>query len=366
MNNVMTIHRKAMEWADKGQSLLDRGDQAAAREAFRKAMELERQAACTPNVGEPDRSVLFRSAGSLALECNETRTAEQLFAMGLAGNPPDEIAEEIRDLLEQTNFRRHLEVRGTVLAPNDVQMSIAGSAVSHGMASSDDILLRVQDFEKLIVRTAERKTGHPYRERGGLRGDMKDSFGLFLSIPRAASYAVTLRIGHSHRQMKLWKDVDGKDVIDEVLDLLEIVQIQGPDELSRRIDDDAYLRNFKALAKKIAPDGERVSMVGITSRRHDRSREIALTKTRRELTVKTPNHEHAIEVEGTLYYADGTSYKAGIIKLKDQEGRQHRINVPIGMMVDIVRPLWDRVVWVRGTQKGANIDLEDISPADIR
>ena len=108
MNNVMTIHRKAMEWADKGQSLLDRGDQAAAREAFRKAMELERQAACTPNVGEPDRSILFRSAGSLALECEDTQAAEQLLEMGLAGNPPEGIAAEIRDLLEQAHSRRRL------------------------------------------------------------------------------------------------------------------------------------------------------------------------------------------------------------------------------------------------------------------
>lgn len=366
MNDVMTIHREAMEWADKGQSLFDHGKLPAAREAFRKAMELEREAACAPNVDEPDRSILFRSAGSLALECAEIRTAEQLLAMGLAGNPPEEIAEEIRDLLEQTHFQRHLEVRGTVLQPNDVQMSIAGSAVGYGIASSDDILVRVQDFEKLIVRTVERKKGYPYRERGGMRGDMKDSFGLFLSAPRAASYAVTLKIGRPHRQIELWRDVDGKDVIDEILDLLEIVQIQGPDELSNRIDDDAYLRNFRALARKIAPDGKRVSMVGITSRRPDRSREIALTKTRNELTVKTPNHEHEVEVKGTLHYADVTGGRAGVIKLEDQEGARHRINVPIGMMADIVRPLWDRVVWVRGTQTGPNIDLEDIAPADNR
>ena len=35
-------------------------------------------------------------------------------------------------------------------------------------------------------------------------------------------------------------------------------------------------------------------------------------------------------------------------------------------MADIVRPLWDRVVSVKGTLKGTSIDLEDIAPADIR
>lgn len=103
MSSVLETHRKAMEWADKGQLLRDRGDESDARDAFHRAMKLEREAAFAAGDTEPDRSVLLRSAGSLALDCNELRAAEQLFAMGLAGDPPDEIAEEIRDLLEQVH-----------------------------------------------------------------------------------------------------------------------------------------------------------------------------------------------------------------------------------------------------------------------
>ena len=270
MNNVMAIHRKAMEWADEGQSLLDRGERSDARTAFRKAMELEREAACAPNVVEPDRSILFRSAGSLALECDEIRAAEQLLAMGLAGNPPEEIAEEIRDLLEQTHFRRHLETRGIVLEPNEVQMSIAGSAVGYGIASSNEFLVRVQNFEKLVLRT----------------------------------------------------------------------------------------------------DGERVSLVGITSRRPDRSRKIALTKTRQELAKQAPEPDHtdkepadAVEVRGTLQFADMTGGKADVIKLVEG-GNTYQIDVPKGRMAELVRPLWNRVVLVSGRRRGTRIELEDIKQAD--
>lgn len=115
MSDVLEIHHKAMEWADEGQLCLYRGDHSSARQAFRKAMELEREAACAAGDTEPDRSVLFRSAGSLALNCDELRTAEQLLAHGLAGEPPEEIAEEIRDLLEQVHFRRHRDLRGLTL-----------------------------------------------------------------------------------------------------------------------------------------------------------------------------------------------------------------------------------------------------------
>lgn len=121
MSSVLETHRKAMEWADKGQLLRDRGDDSGAREAFHRAMKLERETAFAAGDTEPDRSVLLRSAGSLALDCNELRAAEQLFAMGLAGDPPDEIAEEIRDLLEQVHFRRHLDSRGMTLEPNEGQ-----------------------------------------------------------------------------------------------------------------------------------------------------------------------------------------------------------------------------------------------------
>jgi len=48
---------------------------------------------------EPTRSVLHRSAAILALECAQLRDAERLIGRALAGNPPDDIANELRDLL---------------------------------------------------------------------------------------------------------------------------------------------------------------------------------------------------------------------------------------------------------------------------
>jgi hypothetical protein len=48
---------------------------------------------------EPTHSVLHRSAAVLALECSELREAERLIGRALAGNPPVDIANELRDLL---------------------------------------------------------------------------------------------------------------------------------------------------------------------------------------------------------------------------------------------------------------------------
>ncbi len=96
-----------MRLVDDAEAAQRAGDAALARERLRKAFERERQAAdlvAGDQASEPTRSVLHRSAASLALECGALREAEQLIATALSGDPPEEIAEELRDLLEQVYF----------------------------------------------------------------------------------------------------------------------------------------------------------------------------------------------------------------------------------------------------------------------
>jgi hypothetical protein len=92
---------------DEAESARRIGNPQLARERIRQAFDRERQAAdlaAADLAKEPTRSVLHRSAASLALECGELREAERLIAAALSGDPPDEIAEELRDLLEQVYF----------------------------------------------------------------------------------------------------------------------------------------------------------------------------------------------------------------------------------------------------------------------
>ena len=49
---------------------------------------------------EPGLSILYRSAASLAIQCGRYREAEQLIAKALSGNPTNEIARELRELLQ--------------------------------------------------------------------------------------------------------------------------------------------------------------------------------------------------------------------------------------------------------------------------
>ena len=113
MSQIKELHEKAMYLAEMAVVTKLQGDFERANQLFRQAYENEAKAArLMPEEPspEPTRSILYRSAASLALDCNEYREAERLIALGLAGQPPEEIAIELRDLFDKVNFQRHLDL----------------------------------------------------------------------------------------------------------------------------------------------------------------------------------------------------------------------------------------------------------------
>ena len=111
---ITRIHEQAMDAAEKAFLIKD-VNSAQRKRLLRTAFEGEHAAAelaQKTEVGEPTRSVLLRSAASLALNCGKVREAERLAALGLAGEPPAEIAEELREVLERVQNVRQLEARG--------------------------------------------------------------------------------------------------------------------------------------------------------------------------------------------------------------------------------------------------------------
>jgi hypothetical protein len=109
-NNIEILHHQAMELVDRSILAKQHGDEAGSLELLRSplaqaklsAFEQERSAAnlvADQLDFEPTRSVLHRSAASLAVECCQLREAERLIGRALAGNPPPDIDDELRDLL---------------------------------------------------------------------------------------------------------------------------------------------------------------------------------------------------------------------------------------------------------------------------
>ncbi len=116
MNDIQLFHQKAMEFAEQAEVAKLRGAAVEQiQQLLRSAFEQEFQAAALvvdAVDAEPTRSVLHRSAAALAIDCGELQVAERLITTALAGNPPAEIAMELKDLFVQINLPQYFERRG--------------------------------------------------------------------------------------------------------------------------------------------------------------------------------------------------------------------------------------------------------------
>lgn len=279
MKSIKELHNQSMDFAELAMLARLRGNFEEAASLFKKALTFELESIKILDVNErtePTYSVLHRSAATLALDCNEPRQAEQIVAKALSGNPPAEIAEELRDLLEQINFRRHLLRRGITLDDDEMQMSLAGKSVGFGVINSDEFMQRVQNASKVIYRIVERQQNKPFRDKGRIKKSLKDEYEVFVSVPRAASFSVTPKLGRPISQQKLPGFLRNSEIIDEFMALMDLVNRDEVDELKKRIPDEAYFRNFIGLSKLIAPDGDDIKLVGFTSSRKGKDNLVSL------------------------------------------------------------------------------------------
>ena len=375
MSSVRDLHDHAMTFVDRGLHERTRGNSGLAIDLFRKA--LENEMAAIDNLSTQSGlgwSILHRSAATLALDCNDFRLAEKLACKALAGEPHPEIADELRDVLEQANSYRHLELRGVELAADEMQLSLSGQNVGFGLTPYNEVSNRIDYSIKLMHRIVERRSNRPFRESGRPGKSVEENHQLFISVPRAASFAVTLKLGRSLHQPPLPGMLDTTEVVDEFLLLMNLVDdLSEISEVQKHIPDPAYLGNFLGLAKQIAPDGQKVRYVGFTVVRQGDQRFAKISRPRNQFPLapwdSSPPVDPVIrEIQGVLRYADARDTDRNTIRIVDDKDQTHSVEVPAGQMNDIVRPRWDTevVVEVQPVRRGNSmVDvLRDIRPRE--
>lgn len=355
IEEIEKLHNEAMSIADDADLLKHRGQLGEALELFRKAYVLEREAAIaaiSSGVEDLSAGVLVKSAAFLAYDGGLIRESEQMVGLALSRNLPEEIAEEMRDLLENIHFARHLRLNGVTLSDNEVQIVVAGRGVAHGMAREDDVNERISTFKQLAVRTAERSKGRKFRTSGQPAKDIRDLCTSYLSTSRAASFAVTMRIGEKPEDTLDKFQGGANALIEDIATNLSLVNNGEVEELKKRIKEQTYLENFVSLAKEFAPDGERVNLVGLTFKKDGNDVPIQLRTPKgkyrevvsivsSEVTEEKKKEEHSVRetLVGTLYSANSQS---DIVTIQ-VGGRAVRIKVPEGLS-EIVRKYFDTEV----------------------
>lgn len=362
MNPSRKAHDRAMDLAHFADRARATGDLDEAARLFAEALERELTAIHSLDRPSPlTFAVLHRSAAWLALECKEDRLAEKLASTALAQEPPPQVADELRDVWEQANYERHLRVKGIILRPDEFQMSLSGPGVGLGTTEWAGYRARVDDTLKMITRITERRSERPFRHRGPAETEIRKYLKTQVSLPRAASYAVSIRLGGTQIEAAVLINLpEIADVISEFMTIVEKVNASADDELGELIPDDVYRRNAVALIRQIAPDGAKIKQVGFTSSGIGGVRLIGLTRTRKDFKpTKTDAKEEQVTIQGTLLFADATG-ASNEIRVVDKEKKQHKVKVPPEMMDDIVRPLWNSTVAVQGVRKGQSVTLREI------
>lgn len=377
MERAADLHHAAMALADEGDRLGRVGECDAAKEKYLAACRMEESAARKlrpARKNEPSRSILYRSAASLAFQAHQYKYAQRLIYSALLGYPPPVIERELKDLLNDVSFSEHLDVQGVSLSPSTLELSLWGELVGRGVADSSKVLSRWSAMTKLLYRSAERLMGVAYREKGEPSKQIMNQFRVYAAIPRPASYAIAFRLGGRHSQGGLFGAHPAR-VVEDLMETFELIERDQMDAIAKKFANrDDYLQNFFGLAGQIVPDGEDVRHVGIATVINEQIRELPIRKSRPRVMaipgeiLKATNREAFSEtLEGTLHSADAGRGQGnyGMVGIEDASGKRVFVQVPRGLMADVVRPYFGRLVTVVATRHEDRVVLDDIQECEV-
>lgn len=354
---IISVHEQAMDWADKARSARRERNDDAYVEFMENAFELEKKAALMiqSEESEPTRSVLHRSAASLAFKCKKYREAEWLVSRALSGNPPEEILSELRRLNRKIYFQLRMRARGVTLSEQEFSMKLDGNEILNGLAPVDLVTHRISKLKKIFWHTIRQWNGLEF----GSSARLKDqSYTLWVSAFEPGSLDVVLKLGITGQMT--FSNMGGFDTIfGRVMTNFSLLNDGQFGQLQSHIADDEYYCNFVGLAKEIAPDGDDVVNVNLGAIVEGQRRQVTLVRQQQELTevplpdlIQSTNGLHATDedqtLRGELQFADGrTEHKQ--VKLTDIDSRKTwTIFVAEALMKDVVQPHFGEHVEIKG------------------
>jgi hypothetical protein len=151
MSDTRELHDSAMDLFELALLTARTGDLAQSRILFNQALEKETAAADSVAADydlEPTRSILHRSAASIALRIGAVQRARQYIDAGLMGRPPEEVRQEMETLSQQigvleaatTSHRRRAPLGRTLIEDisrrfrSTAPVNITGLARALGLA----------------------------------------------------------------------------------------------------------------------------------------------------------------------------------------------------------------------------------------
>ena len=336
VRKVNSLHREAMELSDRSFVARRYGDRDDYLRYTRMALEKEAAAAdlMVDDDIEPTRSVLHRSAATLAWRCEEFQRAKRLIYRALAGNPPADIEFELNDLLGDIK----LALSSVHLSEKHLRLTLYGNDIAFGRAPAKLLATRILSIEDMLHVTANAP------------------IPLYYDAVGAASFFVDLKVRRESQQT-----LPGFDNFDEIvepliysLDLLNRGRIHA---LEKKIADPRQFGDFVKAARKLAPDGDSISSVNLQAsiagsvqaitfeRSQDELSAIPIPDAPRDKIMICPT-EKPVRKVGFLQRADGSD--GSICELHTNSEGTWIIEVDEEIIHQILGKYWKKRVEVEG------------------
>lgn len=373
MSSVRELHDQAVEFGHLANTAREAGDLDGALELARRAFDLESQAVGLIPDGiesEPTRSILYRSAASFAFQCNDLEEARRMAGLGLSGYPSPKIERDLLAVLDQVKFSTYMQEQGGSLDGGELLLAMHGNAVGHGVVLYKEFKDRIEIAIRLVNKTIQRMMNRDYQSGGRISREYK-LFQQAIGVPAAQnSFAMTLKlIKRKDEYQPSLLVQDAQQVIDDIIYGVGLINNNQEEALREHINDNNYYSNFVYLVRGIAPDGDKISHITLSSITGG----TPLTRSRMDIEpIDIPSKGISEEVreyddvivEGILKYADD-QFRAGeqLVGIEISESDKRLIKPGAGID-DLVEQYWQRRVQIVGRTDGAYIYPTDITPLE--
>jgi hypothetical protein len=265
--NFVDFHDQAMAMVDEAREAERAGNKERRIESLRAAYRLERQAANLLDPiadSEPTRSVLFRSASSLAFRAEDYHEACNLAFDGLSGNCPEELAAELLDIANDAKFRLQLIAQELRIVENEITLIVRGPGVSIGLAPAKQVTLMLRRIEMLLRWRIVDFLKDEIEGRSDWAIGRAKLYEVFMRSLVGEEFAVAFRLG-LHEQLLLFSPIPvGEKIVAEFMSDLQLMMGDARDTQSRVVGS-----KFAAAVSKLSPDGKDVTSIEISSRVSD-------------------------------------------------------------------------------------------------
>lgn len=360
MKTVRELHNRAMSLAEqlltaKRAGVPDEQTHSLASKAFGAELKAA-TLAFERHTSPATRMVLLRSAAHLAREAKEWAGGLDLALRALGAEDLRPQRTELLRILDTLRTYEHLDVTGVALSESEVQLSIAGPEAAPGFARAEEVNRRVNNVRQLLVRNSMRLLGLPFTSPVQRTRLFREAFTPYLSVPRAASYAITMRFGvHEQTELPL-ADTDAlprpsvAEALEELINTAKVYARGGPTAIGQMIEDPAYAKATTSLLRDLSPDVVRVQTVGLTIVRNGREDPIALPSRRtfeppRATGMPSSTGRQAlppreVEVTGRLLEGSAKKAKQEWATIVEDDGNEVRLRYDEAAHGDIIDGYW--------------------------